>query len=82
MLRITSFRRGKHTQKDNQVIADAGSAAEAGKLLGKGVAWSSSAGKKIRGKVACLHGSKGKVRVLMDKGLPGQAVGGELLLVA
>jgi len=43
-------------------------------LVGKEVVWKSPAGKEIKGKVASAHGNKGKVRVIFEKGMPGQSV--------
>ena len=44
-------------------------------LMGKSVVWTSPAKKEIKGKVTALHGNKGCVRVLFEKGMPGQSVG-------
>ena len=55
--------------------------ADAEKLVGKKVVWNDPEGKKkvkIEGKVSAPHGSKGRVRAIMEKGLPGQAVGTEV----
>lgn len=45
------------------------------KLIGKAVAWNSPGKKSIKGKVTGAHGSKGIVRVLFEKGMPGQSLG-------
>ena len=47
---------------------------EAAKLVGNGVSWKSPAGKEIKGKVSSAHGSKGCVRVIFEKGMPGQSL--------
>ncbi len=47
---------------------------KAAKLVGKEVVWKSPAGKEINGKVASAHGNKGAVRVIFEKGLPGQSL--------
>lgn len=81
--RITDYRQGRHTQKDNQGIIEVegvDSKEKAEGLIGKEVYWKSSAGRLIKGKVTKTHGSKGKVRALFDKGLPGQAVGSKVEL--
>lgn len=78
--RITDYRGGRHTQKGNQVILEVDGVTTiegAEKIIGKEVVWSSPAGKKIKGKVSGSHGGKGKIRALMTKGMPGQAVGTE-----
>ena len=75
---ITDYRGGRHTQKPNQVIAEVegvSSKEDAEKLAGKQLVWESPAGKKISGKVSGAHGNKGRVRALMEKGMPGQCVG-------
>lgn len=78
--KIVSFRRSlKHLIK-RHFILDAGlkNREEAGKLIGKEVAWTSSSGKRIAGKIAASHGNKGLVRAIFEKGLPGQAINSEV----
>ncbi|MFH0713147.1 MAG: 50S ribosomal protein L35ae [Candidatus Micrarchaeota archaeon] len=75
---IENYRRGRHTEYCDQFIVfieDCDSLAKAEKLVGKQVTWKTPSGKSILGKVAGTHGNGGKVRVKMEKGLPGQAVG-------
>jgi large subunit ribosomal protein L35Ae len=48
--------------------------ADAMKMAGKHIEWKSPGGKSIKGYVSTAHGSKGLVRAIFDKGLPGQAV--------
>ncbi len=75
---IASFRRGKRTQKMNQVILvvkDYENKDKAKELVGKAVTWKSPAGKEIKGKVSNVHGNKGCVRVIFEKGMPGQSLG-------
>jgi len=48
---------------------------DAVKLIGKSVVWKSPAGKEIKGKVAKEHGRNGFVRVIFERGLPGQSLG-------
>ena len=74
---ITSFRRGRHRYKPRQFIEKASGVekkADAQKLIGKIVVWKSPAGKEIKGKLTVLHGNKGLLRALFERGLPGQAV--------
>ena len=74
---IKNFRRGRTTQKTNHMIVyldDIGSREKASGLVGKEVVWKSPAGKEINGKVASAHGNKGAVRVIFEKGLPGQSI--------
>ncbi len=75
---ISNFRRGRHRQVTNQMLVkpvgvDKKEAAV--KLVGKAVSWKSPAGKEIKGKVTKEHGRNGSVRVLFEKGMPGQAIG-------
>jgi large subunit ribosomal protein L35Ae len=72
-----NFRMGRHTQKTNHmiVIVDGVSKREkAMTLVGKEVSWKSPAGKEIKGKVAAAHGNKGNIRVIFEKGMPGQSL--------
>ena len=75
---ISNFRGGRHTQYGNQmilIVASVDSKEKAEKLVGKKAVWSSSSGKQITGKVSAVHGGKGAVRVLFEKGMPGQSIG-------
>ena len=73
---IVNFRRGRKTQKTNHLIIYINSInnkEKAAELVGKAVVWKSPAGKEIKGKVASAHGNNGAVRVIFEKGLPGQS---------
>ncbi|MFH1247489.1 MAG: 50S ribosomal protein L35ae [Candidatus Micrarchaeota archaeon] len=75
---IENYRRGRHTDYGDQFIAcveGIDSSEKADKLVGKQVVWTTPSGKEIKGKIASAHGNSGKLRVIMEKGLPGQAVG-------
>ena len=48
--------------------------------MGKGEVWKSAEGKEINGKVASAHGNKGALRVIFEKGLPGQSVGQKVII--
>lgn len=75
---IASFRRGKRTQKMNQVVlvVDGYEKKEKAKeLVGKAVTWKSPAGKEIKGKISAVHGNKGRLRAIFEKGMPGQSIG-------
>ena len=74
---VASFRRSRHRQKPNHVIIYIGSVDDrekAQKLVGKAVSWTTQTGKTISGKVASAHGNKGAIRVIFERGLPGQAL--------
>ena len=78
---IVNFRRGRRTQKMNHMIIhldDSDSREKATELVGKSVVWKSPAGKEIMGKVASAHGNKGAIRVIFEKGLPGQSLSGKV----
>lgn len=75
---IRNYRGGMHSQRTTQyVLVPAGISkrADAEKLKGKAVSWKSPGGKVIKGKISFAHGNKGAVRAIMEKGLPGQALG-------
>jgi len=75
--KIVQFRRGRHRIHERHFLIEmdgVSSKEEAGKFIGKGVSWKSPAGKVIKGKIADVHGNKGVLRVIFEKGLPGQAV--------
>ena len=75
---IKNFRRGRTTQKTNHMIVyldESNNREKASELVGKGVVWKSPKGKEINGKVASAHGNKGAIRVIFEKGLPGQSLG-------
>lgn len=78
---IVNFRRGRKTQKTSHIIVhlnELDSREKAAKLVGKSVVWKSPAGKEIKGKVASAHGNKGALRVIFEKGMPGQSVGNKV----
>lgn len=71
---ILSFRRGRHTQTNNQFLLElpgVDTRAMASQFIGKRVVWKSTAGKEIFGKITQTHGNSGVVRARFSKGLPG-----------
>jgi len=75
--KVIQFRRGRHVIHERHFlieIAGTKNRKEASKLVGKDVEWKSPAGKIIKGKISSAHGNKGVVRVIFEKGLPGQAI--------
>ncbi len=75
---LKNFRMGRHHQTDNQmvlVLADVKKKDQATKLVGKSVTWTTPGDKAIKGKITAPHGNSGAVRVLFEKGMPGQSVG-------
>ena len=78
---ISSYRRGRHTQTDNQMLINVNEVADkekASELVGKVVVWKSPAGKEIKGKITSAHGGNGVLRVLFEKGMPGQSLGSKV----
>ena len=75
---INNFRIGRKTKSSNQMIVVVnGSTSKDGatKYVGKKVEYTTEAGRKIAGTVVASHGSSGSVRVIFEKGMPGQAIG-------
>jgi large subunit ribosomal protein L35Ae len=75
---ISSYRRGRHTQTNNQMIVVINEISErekAEELVGKKVKWTTPAKKEMVGEVRSAHGKKGAIRVLFETGLPGQSLG-------
>jgi large subunit ribosomal protein L35Ae len=75
--KIVQFRRGRHNIHERHFLIEIGGILEkekAVKFIGKSVSWKSPAGKVIEGKISNVHGNKGLVRAIFEKGLPGQAI--------
>lgn len=82
---IINYRRGRKTQTTNQMIVqvpEVDTKEKAEKLIGKSVVYTcvGKDKKEITGKVTFAHGSKGAVRILFEKGMPGQAIGQKVRL--
>ena len=81
---IANFRKSRHVQKNNQMIVYLDTVKtkdKAKELIGKKVVWKTQTGKEITGKVAAHHGNKGALRVIFEKGLPGQSLGTKVKLI-
>jgi len=77
--KVVQFRRGRHTITEKHFLIEiegVSSRKDAEKFVGKHVEWTSPGKNKkvIKGKISAPHGSKGIVRVIFEKGLPGQAL--------
>ena len=75
--KVIQFRRGRKTVHERHFLIEiegTSTRKDAEKFVGKAVEWKSPAGKIIKGKISSAHGSKGVVRAIFEKGLPGQAV--------
>lgn len=79
--RIVAYRGSHKTRYGNHliVLVDGVEGRDKAKTLeGKKVMWTNPEGKKkvmISGYVSKAHGGKGAVRVVFEKGLPGQSLG-------
>ena len=82
---ILNFRRSRHRTYGNQMIIQVDGTDtkdKATKLVGKSVSWIASGKEKkeIKGKISASHGNKGVLRVLFEKGMPGQSIGNKVKL--
>jgi len=81
---IINYRRGRKTQTTNQmiIVVPDFDKEKALTIIGKKVTYicEGKTKKEIVGKVTYTHGNKGAVRVLFEKGMPGQAIGGKVLI--
>ena len=77
---ISNFRMSKRRQRHTQMIVKLPLDSNKGvnEFIGKTVIWKSPTGKEIRGNITKEHGRNGCVRVLFEKGMPGQAVGSKV----
>lgn len=80
---ISHFRGTYRRRKGNQMVVivpgvDSKEKAEA--YIGKSVSWTAPGKKKttILGKVSTTHGNKGALRIVFERGLPGQSLGSEV----
>jgi large subunit ribosomal protein L35Ae len=75
--KVIQFRRGRHTITEKHFLIEidgVSSKKDAEKFVGRVVEWKSPAGKIIMGKIAACHGTKGVLRAIFERGLPGQAL--------
>ena len=82
--RITNYRIGIRTQSSRECIIQftgVESVAQAEALIGKKIVWSGEKKKHV-GRIVGFHGNNGAVRAKFKKGVPGQALGTTIELVA
>lgn len=75
---VLNYRRSRHVQRNKHMIIRVPSIdtkEKASKLINKKVVWKSPTGKELTGIIKSTHGNTGALRVIFDKGLPGQAMG-------
>lgn len=80
---VVNYRVGHKTQRSKECIIQfthVKSISEAGRLIGRKVAWKNGKN-KIIGKIVDLHGKNGLVRARFRRGLPGQALGTTVELI-
>lgn len=78
---VVNYKRGRHNIHPHHMLLNFGLALnEAPQLIGKIVDWVSPAGKILSGKIVALHGKKGVVRAIFEKGLPGEAIGTQVII--
>lgn len=78
--RIANYRNANSTNRPTHIIVHVEgitSRDKAAALVGKKASWVAPGKAKttINGKVAAAHGNSGAVRVIFERGLPGQALG-------
>ena len=84
--KVIQFRRGRKTYTPRHFLIEipgVDSREKATEFVGKTVEWKSS-GKEpkiIQGKIASAHGGNGVVRAILEKGLPGQAIGTDIEII-
>jgi large subunit ribosomal protein L35Ae len=80
---IVNYRMARHHQKDNHMIVfvtEIDNRDKAEKLLSKEVIFKTEKGNEIKGKIASAHGNKGAIRVIFEKGMPGQSLGKKVII--
>ncbi len=80
---IVNFRLGRHTKSNNHMVVKVkgvDSREKAETMVEKKVSWKSPSGKVIAGTVASAHGNNGAVRVIFERGMPGQAIGKKVVV--
>lgn len=80
---ISHFRGSFRRKKGNHlivVVPGLDSRDKAKSLIGKSASWTAPGKQKkiIKGKVSSPHGNKGALRIVFEKGLPGQSLGQEV----
>ena len=81
---IVNYRMGRHRQYNNQMIIQVENIDKREKakhLIGKRVLWLSPTKKELTGVIKKEHGNNGALRVIFDKGLPGQALGTNIAIM-
>jgi len=82
---ISHFRGSYRRRKGNQlivVVTGVDSEDKANSIVGKSAVWTAPGKNKtqIKGKVSAVHGRNGAVRIIFERGLPGQSLGTQVKL--
>jgi len=80
---FVSYRRGKYTQKNNQIlirIEEINNRNDAARFIGMEVIWKNQKGTALLGKIVGVHGKGGTLKATFKKSPPGQAIGDELII--
>ncbi len=80
---IVSYKRGRHLIHPRHAIIKLPAITDKSKaqsFVGKKVSYATKGGKVLKGVITRPHGVKGLVRARFTKGLPGQAIGSEVLV--
>lgn len=80
---ILNYARGKHNQRNHHMLVEiegVRTREDASRYIGRKVIWKSPTGKRFTGKILRPHGEKGIVRAYFAVGLPGQALGDEVII--
>lgn len=79
---IVNYRRGVRTQKPNQMVLfiPGYDKKKSQSLVGKKVVYTCEGKdkKQITGEIRAVHGNNGNVRVLFERGMPGQSIGSKV----
>jgi large subunit ribosomal protein L35Ae len=80
---IVSYRRGLRVHRCDECLLKlpgCDSSGKAAAFIGKKVVWRSRSGKTWAGRIIATHGKRGVLIARFKKGLPGEALGGEVLV--
>jgi len=80
---IASYRRSRHLVRPNQAIiklAGINDKKSASKYVGRKLSYKTRSGKLIKGVITDSHGDNGRLRARFERGLPGQALGSEVMI--
>jgi len=74
---IVNYRSSRHRQKDNHmviIVNGVNTRDKAKTMVGKEILYKTEAEREIKGKIASAHGNSGAMRVIFEKGMPGQSL--------